>query len=343
MEANPEVGIRSGVSSAAHACACGAIELGRKRQPASVFGSPEAIIESGADDAAAVTGKLAKAIVEAISGKKSSKDIRAAAARAARRFDDEKLAKPIAGMLLHGRMLGALDADWEAAHGKPVPRETFADLHSPWRALLGGIDPSFASRPMSDAIKRFLAKKAVTRETFDAMEAAAQREAFTVANAATEAMVVTVKRELIRAVAEGTDLRDFGTRAAERFEQAGWTPKNPAHLENVFRTNVVGAYNGGRADQMTQPEVMDLRPFWQILGISDGRQRKNHAAVDHVVLRASDPFWRTAYPPFGYFCRCRCRSLSHKQGAPYVRDGADFIGIVPDAGFTSGLGAVLAA
>lgn len=318
----------------AHACFAAA-------QPDSVFGSPQTMVERGVDDTLDATGALADALVKAVSGKGSAKAIEGAINAAARRFGTSKLEKPIRRELLQGSMLGALDAWFEVQTDRQVAVETFAQMHSAERALAGGIhDTHFSERPLQDAIKKFLEKKPVTRDVFDQMEKAAQRRAFTVANAANEAMVKTIKRELIRQVAVGADLREFGKHAAERFEAAGWTPANPSHVETVFRTNVLGAYNGGRARQMLQPEVVNLRPFWESLGVGDGRQRDKHKRLNNVVLRASDPFWLEAYPPYGYACRCRTRSLSLKQGAGRVQEGKGFLRFVPDEGFTSGLSTV---
>lgn len=311
-------------------------------QPSSVFGSPDAMVERGTEGLLSVTGALADAIVKAVSGKSSASSIKSAIDGAASRFGARRLETPIHRELMHGAMLGALDASWEAETDRPIAVESFSALHTP-RTLIG-TDTRFAARPLADAIRAFLDKEAVTREVFDEMEAAAKRRAFTVANAANEEMVRTVKRELARQLATGADLADFGKHAAARFESAGWTPANPSHVETVFRTNVLGAYNGGRFRQMTQPEVLEDRPYWQILTVNDGppRQRPTHRAVHGVVLRWNDPFWREAAPPFGYACRCRSRSLSHQQGSRLVRDGASIRGL-PDPGFASGLDLLLAA
>ena len=308
-------------------------------QPRTVNGSPDTLIVRGVEDTLSVTGALADVIVKAVSGETTAAAIKSAIDGAAKRFGTGKLVKPIERELLHGALLGALDAWYESETDKAVPVESFGAERG--AILLGLTDTKFAARPIQEAIKAFLSKKAVTRDVFDAMEKTAQRRAFTVANAANEEMVRTVKRELARQLAVGADLADFGKHAAKRFESAGWTPANPSHVETVFRTNILGAYNGGRVRQMTQPAVLDARPFWQILTVNDGppRQRPTHQRAHGIVLRAADPFWLTAHPPFGYACRCRTRSLSIRQGAPLVREGTSIHGL-PDHGFASGIGSL---
>jgi len=310
-------------------------------QPRTVNGSPDALIVRGVEDTLSVTGALADAIVRAVSGKTTAAGIQSAIDAAAKRFGTAKLAAPIERELLHGAMLGALDAHYESETDRVVPVESFRSQRAAF--ALGITDARFAARPLAEAIRKFLEKDAVTRDVFDEMTDAAKRRAFTVAGAANQEMVRTVKRELLRQIAVGADLADFGKHAAARFESAGWMPANGSHLETVFRSNVLNAYGSGRANQMLQPEVLARRPMWQWLGVQDGppRQRPTHAAMHGVVLLASDPFWQRCYPPAGFNCRCRCRSLSIKQGASMVQDGSRFTQ-VPDAGFASGLGQLLA-
>lgn len=335
MEAHSAAGTRS-LTRGEHICFAA--------QPSSVFGTPQTLVERGVDDGADATASFADRLIAAVRGKTSAADIREAIDRAAKRYDRGKLAAPIERELLHGCMLGALDAWFEAEEDVPVAVESFSALHSAHRALANPFrDSRFAQRPIREAITAFLKRRAVTREEFDSMERAAQRKAFTVANAASREMVRTIKRELIRQVAVGADLKDFAKAASRRFDAAGWTPANPSHVETIFRTNVVNAYSGGRVRQMTQPEVLDARPYWQWLGVGDGppRQRATHAKMHGVVLRATDPFWREACPPAGYNCRCRVRSLSGPQGEPRVQEGKNFLHLVPDPGFTSGVGTLL--
>lgn len=330
------------MNSCAH---CGGSTLLARRsrriaQPRSTFGTPDDLVDRGTLALAKQTERLGLAIAKAVHGESNAKAIRAAVARIGRRWNVERLADPLERELSHGQWLGALDADFEARTDRPVAVESFAALHAP--LLLApydkSTDPAFATRPVSDARKQFERREAVTREVYDAMTDAARRRAVTVAGAATKDVVRTVQRELVQQVSQGADLRDFSKRVVPRLEAAGWTPLNASHAENVLRTNVSTAYNTGRARQMTQPQVLQARAYWQIVTVNDGppRQRPTHQAAHLVVLRADDPFWLTCYPPFGYQCRCRCRSLSNRQGESLVVPGSSIVGL-PDAGFTSGL------
>lgn len=321
------------------------------KAPSTVFGSPDTMVERGIEETTLITGQLAEQLASAVRGLDSSRAIRDALNRAGEAFGVERLARPIERELLHGCMLGALDSWFEMEEGVQIEVESFEALHAQICLRRPSIvaaerDRRFAAKPMEEAIRSFMEKQVVTRDEFDSMKAAAQKKAFTVAKLANEEMVRTVKRELVRQIALGADLNDFGRHAAERFEQAGWTELNPSHVDNIFRTNMAGAYNGGRERQMTQPEVLALRPFHQIMTPNDGppRQRHTHQMSHGITLAADDPVWADASPPFGYRCRCRKRSLSIKQGASQVqegrkargRDGSVVFDHLPDPGFTSG-------
>lgn len=328
---------------------CGGIELARKRgkaQPRSTFGTPDDLVDRGTLALAKQTERLGVAIARAVHGETNAKAIRAAVARVGREWDRERFADPIEREFSQGQWLGALDADFEARTDRPIAVESFAALHAP--VLLApydkSTDPAFATRPVGDARKQFERREAVTRDVYDAMTDAARRRAVTVAGATNREIVRTVQRELVQQVSHGADLRDFSERVVPRLEQAGWTPVNASHAENVLRTNVSTAYNAGRARQMTQPAALRFRPFWQIVTVNDGppRQRPPHQAAHLAVLRADDPFWLDAYPPFGCQCRCRVRSLSQREGEDRVTSGASLRASLPapglpDPGFTSGL------
>lgn len=298
-----------------------------------VFGSPETLVKRGVTAAAEVTGKLAAAIVAALKGKRTEKAILAAARGAIRRFNTGELEDVLERELLQGAMLGALDADWEGQNERPVEVETFAELW-PDTVLLAAVDPPFAGHSRQSALEAFSSREVVSRRVFDGMQRAAKARAFTVAGASTDTMLAAIQGELTAQVAKGASLVDFADKAAARLESAGWTPVNASHVETVFRTNVNTAYSDGRYSQITDPVVMELRPFTQILTVDDSRRRTTHGRAHLWVFRTED-ISREQLTPFGFNCRCRFRSLSSKQAAGLtIHDPSELAAIpLPDPGF----------
>ncbi len=274
----------------------------KNRQPETTNGSPEHLVERGVERAAKLTGQFAERLVAAVDGKSSAKAIKGALSSAASSFPLVSFSKAIEEELLIGLMLGALDSAIEADTEDQIEVATF-----------DAKDPRFTSRPMADAIKSFLSKRVVTKDVFDEMTDAAKKRAFTVAGLASESMVGVVQSELANRIDQGADLRDFKRFAETRLAGSGWTPSSPSHVETIFRTNVLGAYNGGRHRQMTQPDVLAFRPYVQILTPNDGppRQRPAHQKTHARVFRLDDPAFEP--PPWDFNCRCRGRSMSQRQ------------------------------
>lgn len=238
-------------------------------------------------------------------------------------------------------MLGALDSAHEREHGDVVAPVAFAVTNLP-----GDLPahPGFAQSPYAKALDWFTSKRVVDRATFDELKAAAKRRAFTVAGMASQQMLETARDEIAKQIEKGASLRDFRKAVADRLESAGWTPANSSHVENIFRTNVMNAYNSGRHAEMTQPDVIAIWRYWQVLGVGDARTRPSHKRVHGWVFRADDPGWHKCSCPFGFMCRCRVRAMTQKQ--------IDKLGLqvhswsevtdLPDPGFVSGTDAYIA-
>jgi SPP1 gp7 family putative phage head morphogenesis protein len=157
-------------------------------------------------------------------------------------------------------------------------------------------------------------------------------------------MLRTVHEELTRQIQKGANLREFKKWMTDRLKSEGYIgavqPATGAfsapHVETVFRTNVQGAYNSGRVRHAMQPEVLELLPIWEIRTIPDDRRRENHGRAHGQRLRADDPYWQTAYPPFGFNCRCVVVS----QPATMEPTPGAWQGGLPDPGFVSGISSI---
>lgn len=70
----------------------------------------------------------------------------------------------------------------------------------------------------------------------------------------------------------------------------------------MLRTHGFQAYAVARHQQ--QMETARDFPYWKYETVGDSRVRAAHAALDGKVLPASDPWWKTHYPPWDWGCRC---------------------------------------
>ena len=150
--------------------------------------------------------------------------------------------------------------------------------------------------------------------------------AFTVAKVMRMDLLEDIREAVDRAIASGMPLSEFKRQLEPILRRKGWWGRlydperkqwywagTPWRLKTIFRVNTQVAYNVGRYRQMTDPDVLRERPFWMYDAVNDSRTRPAHAALDGTVLPATDPFWQTYFPPNGWNCRCRVRSLSERE------------------------------
>jgi SPP1 gp7 family putative phage head morphogenesis protein len=191
-------------------------------------------------------------------------------------------------------------------------------------------------KSFDEAIQEFMGRGAVSRSVFDQMARAAKSNAFTAAKLATEQARKVAQDAIGEVMQSGGSLRDFRKILRTHVETSGL---DSSYVENVYRTNVAGAYSKGRVAHMTQPAVLKAFPYWQVVTVNDGppRQRPTHQHVHGWCMRADDPGWQTSgIPPWGYCCRCRVIARSAKwveKNGPTIWSGP--LPSLPDPGFES--------
>lgn len=167
--------------------------------------------------------------------------------------------------------------------------------------------------PFAEAIEFFRSRVPLTIKQFEALEDEVRTNAFTVAGITALNILRDVQEALEKALTEGTTVEEFRKQANEILGRRGWKGLTPYQADNVFRTNIQTAYNVGRYRQMTDPDVIARRPYWQYDAVNDRRTRPSHLAMDGKVWPARHPIWDTWYPPNGFRCRCSVRSLSQRD------------------------------
>ena len=178
------------------------------------------------------------------------------------------------------------------------------------------VDLSYAiGLPPEKAIEYFSSKGYKTTYDWQSLWQDSQTKAFTVAGVARMDILQDIKGMIDKAMAEGMPLQEFKDSLIPRLQAKGWLSnspeKMPYRLENMYRTNIQTAFMAGRYREMME-NVKD-RPYWQYVAVMDSRTRPAHSALNGKVFRYDDPFWKVHYPPNGFQCRCRVRSLSEQD------------------------------
>jgi SPP1 gp7 family putative phage head morphogenesis protein len=341
-------------------------------QPSGDFGSSESILDKSQTSSRSIMRSLAGSYFEAIdNARPGALGIFNSINAAAQGMDITPLAREIERRMLQSFMLGAIDSAREAVTDSTAPGdETITEVVTESEELAGDVEdvnqaigkvltssvllattpPDFSKMNFRAATKFFKDQKVVTRTVFDQMSAAAKRRSFTVAGVMNTQMLQTIRSELSREIAGGADLATFAKAAEDRLKSAGFlaqvvefapgqTALSASHVETVFRTNVLNAYNRGRAAQQQSPAMLRARPVWEIRAVGDDRTRATHKAASGRKLSATDPFWQSAYPPFGFNCRCRVVTRGRSE-LDTITTGTMIAGL-PDSGFSSGIGGLL--
>jgi SPP1 gp7 family putative phage head morphogenesis protein len=170
----------------------------------------------------------------------------------------------------------------------------------------------------------------------DAFARQTQRQALTIAGAASAQLVADVSDALLRALRDGTTLGDFKASVVQSLTAAwlGTKTDPPSRLETLFRTVTQTAYNAGRYEQATEPDTLAARPYWQFDAVLDGRTTSGCKRANGVVLPADDPWWQRNMPPRHFNCRATFHPLraSHAERLGITRKPP---AVVAEEGFGS--------
>ncbi len=172
-------------------------------------------------------------------------------------------------------------------------------------------------------IAAFLAGKAegiMTADDFYALLNSVDRDAaFTISRLASVEMIEQAWEALTIEAATGGTLADFWKTLDEFYDTHGWTTElGPAHVENIFRTNMSKAMNAGRHEY--QLDHVEDAPFWMYDAYDEIYDPKTGTGtcplcsmLDGRIYRWDSAFWSTYYPPLHFQCRCKVLHLSADQ------------------------------
>jgi uncharacterized protein with gpF-like domain len=172
---------------------------------------------------------------------------------------------------------------------------------------------SYQQLKFQEAIDWFSQKTNLDTDSWIEAQGIVQDAAFTVA-AAKGVLLQEIRDAVARGQSEGKSVQDFlkdFDNIADRYVN-NWTLKGDRAWRGqlIYEQNLRNAYAAGRYVQMSRPDVLKLRPYWQWKHGDSRAPRLPHLALDGKVFRANDlPFM----PPAGFGCRCQIFSLSQRD------------------------------
>ncbi|SFT73929.1 phage minor head protein [Halomonas saccharevitans] len=161
--------------------------------------------------------------------------------------------------------------------------------------------------PFEEAIAFFRNKVNMPGTRWTDVWKEAHDSAFMVAGAAKADLLNDLRGAVDEAISQGTTLEAFRERFDETVARTGWEYRGGRGWRTrvIYETNLRTAYAAGRHAQLTDPDLLRVRPYWQYLHGGSADPREEHLAWDKMVLHADDPWWREHYPPNGWGCSCK--------------------------------------
>lgn len=205
--------------------------------------------------------------------------------------------------------------------------------------------------PFQEQIDYLVNKLRLPTERWDDIQRSAHDRGFIVAGALKADLLKDLHDAVIKSAQQGMGLAEFRKDFDKIVAKHGWmgwagegTKAGEAwRTKVIYQTNMAQSYWAGRYRQMSDPDVLKLRPYWRYIH-SDGvaNPRPQHLAWHGLTLKADHPFWQTHFAPNGWGCRCRIEAVSKREGEASAAAGlddlpADWNAINPSTGSVMGI------
>lgn len=173
-----------------------------------------------------------------------------------------------------------------------------------------------------EAVKYFRGKGVKVSENWWDVWKEQHARSFVVARGAKFGALETIRVAMLKSLERGTTERQFIKELEPRLKRRGWWGRRESdgrmlgshsRLKTIYRTNSAAAYNAGRYREQKRRAERGTSPYWQYIAVLDASTRDQHRALNDKVFRHDDPFWDYFYPPNGFNCRCRVRTLSERD------------------------------
>ncbi|MFH1027684.1 MAG: phage minor head protein [Pseudomonadota bacterium] len=173
----------------------------------------------------------------------------------------------------------------------------------------------YGNLPFQEAIKFFRSKVKIPTESWQDLMTFEHDTGFMIAGATKAELLADFQVAVDQAIAEGTTLETFRKSFDQIVAKHGWNYKGSRgwRSEVIYSTNVRSAYQAGRYQQMTDPDVLAYRPYWMYVHGDAKRPRPLHLSWHGLVLPWDDPWWQTHRPLNGWGCHCSVQALSERD------------------------------
>ena len=189
-------------------------------------------------------------------------------------------------------------------------------------------EPEILNVPPVEAIEHFRRKGKHVGFDWRDTDAATHAVSFTVAKAMRVDLLEDIERAVDRSLAKGETFDAFRQSLEPILRTKGWWGRQKMtdpltgeerivqlgsvhRLRTIFDTNLRTSVARGRWERIER--LKERMPLLRYVGVMDARTRPEHARWHGTVLPVDHPWWKTHYPPNGWYCRCVVQQLSEED------------------------------
>jgi len=182
------------------------------------------------------------------------------------------------------------------------------------------------NQPFSEQVDFFKDKINLPSRYYDDILKDAHDRAFIVAGATKADLLDDLRTAVDKAVMDGGTLSQFQKDFDNIVAKHGWiyNGERDWRTQVIYKTNISASYAAGRWQQLNDPDLLSVRPYWQYHH-KDGQNypRPLHVAWSGTVLKYDDPWWKTHFAPNGWGCECWITAVraDKYKGDPAPSDG----------------------
>jgi len=178
--------------------------------------------------------------------------------------------------------------------------------------------------PFYEQLEFFRKKLNLPTERWDDIKKSAHDKAFIVAGASKADLVNDLNSAMEKRIADGKGLEAFRREFRDIVKRHGWTgwtgegtvAGEAWRTKVIYQTNMATSYAAGRWQQLNDPELLKLRPYWRYVhSDSVAHPRPHHLSWNGITLPYDHKFWQTHFAPNGWGCHCRIVPVSAEEYA----------------------------
>jgi Phage Mu protein F like protein len=179
--------------------------------------------------------------------------------------------------------------------------------------------------PFQEGIDHFRGKLNIPTERWTDLQGEQHAKGFMVAGAIKTELLTDMRSAVDKAISQGTTLAEFRKDFDSMVAKHGWDYNGGRNWrsEVIYSTNVRQAYNTGRWQQLTDPDLLKLNPYLEYRLGDSVHHRPLHQSWNGTVLPADDPWWQTHAPQNGWGCKCKVLSVGPRDLAKMGKDSPD--------------------